>query len=340
MPGLSHARAALRATSGNGATLRPIARGRALAELKAALGRGRARRGGRDRAHRGGRAAGAMHRVRRRTMPLRATTPSRGDESGTPGAGGRAGHVMAARHRRLGRVRHGRGRGTGPRRGGTPGTRWGAVQGGRGRAALGRVGASAMAGEAGPRARKGQGRLGRAGRARRRGRAGADAPGPARPSRAAAEAGGHSGHTMATMSARLEHGGGRRGDTKLREEGGEGGRQREDRGSPRAVGRRAASGEPGWGRGGRARWGGERSCARRLGKGEGDFGGGGLAGGHRMAGRRRLQPPTHGAARAQGEGGWAARGAWGRPRLGRRAGPRWGRGASWAARPWLGRLAG
>jgi hypothetical protein len=125
---------------------------------------------------------------------------------------------------------------------------------------------------------------------------------------------------VAAMATRREHGGGRRGNTKPREEGGGGGRGREDRGSPRMVGRRRRRwARLGWGRGGRARWGGEDRARGGLGKGEGEGNfGRQLPGGPHMAGRRRLQPPADGAARA------------GARRLGRE-----GRGAgrSWAAKP-------
>jgi hypothetical protein len=140
----------LHAASGNGATPRPIAWGHALAELKAAPGRGRARRGGR--------AAGAAHRTRRRRAPRRATMLGLGDGSGTPGAGGRAGRAMAARHMRLGRATmagaggRGRGRARAPHR-----------EGG-GRAAPGRAGA----GERHRREPRGARRHGRAPRARQR----------------------------------------------------------------------------------------------------------------------------------------------------------------------------
>jgi hypothetical protein len=124
------------------------------------------------------------------------------------------------------------------------------------------------------------------------------------------------------MVARREHGSGRRGDTKPREEGGEGGREREDRGSPQA-----ASSEPGWGRGGHARWGGERSCAWSLGEGEGesDFGWG-AAGGWAPPGRVAAMAPTAragGGRLGHGAGcGWAAESAQGGA----------GGGAGWAAR--------
>jgi hypothetical protein len=137
------------------------------------------------------------------------------------------------------------------------------------------------------------------------------------------------------MAARREHGGGRRGNTNPREEGGEGGREREDRGSTWAVGRRAASGEPGWGRGGRARWGGERSCmwggGGGLGEGEGDFGGGAAGGwaplGRAAAPTARVGHGTRaGGGRLGREGGseQAATGPPSRPKAGEggRAGPR------------------
>jgi hypothetical protein len=114
---------------------------------------------------------------------------------------------------------------------------------------------------------------------------------------------------------------------------GRGGREREDQGSPWA-----ASGEPGWGRGGRVRWGGEGSCARGLGKGEGeaDFGGGWRVGPTRRGsgGSNRPRRARH-ARRGKAAG---PRGARGRPRLGRRASPRRGRGGELgrARGRWLG----
>jgi hypothetical protein len=145
---------------------------------------------------------------------------------------------------------------------------------------------------------------------------------------------------MATMAARREHGSGHRGGTKPREEGGRGGRGREDRGSPRTVGRRRRRARPRWGRGGRARWGGE-DCARGgLGKGEGEGNFGGAASGWAPRGRAAAAPTARGWRGARRGEAAGPRGARGRPQLGRRAGPRRGRGSragpwghGWAAEP-------
>jgi hypothetical protein len=110
--GPSRARAALRAAGDNEAMPRPTARGRALAELKAAPGRGEARQGER--------AAGAGPRPHQ----SRATTAGRTGtrrEGGRVGRQGRAGCVpWPARPGRHGRGKAGRrgwGRGA-PRAGG------------------------------------------------------------------------------------------------------------------------------------------------------------------------------------------------------------------------------
>jgi hypothetical protein len=272
----------LRAASGNGATPRltarsPSSRPRAIGTPRRAQGRAgvdtpRPRRAGAGHAE----AGGTGHAGATQDAAPRHHAGPRGREWDTgdaPGRRGRAGELAGA----SGRAER-------------------AAQGGRGRAAPGRAGASAMAGEAGPRAtvgevgpgpcaRKGQGRLGRAERAGHRGRAGTDAPGPARPSCAAAEAGGRAGHAMATpWPVALRPGCGEPGPAgrgrreqprasaiavsraprrqalrRHQAEGrrGAGGREREDRGSPWAVGRWAALGELGWCRGGHTRWGGD-----------------------------------------------------------------------------------
>jgi hypothetical protein len=78
------------------------------------------------------------------------------------------------------------------------------------------------------------------------------------------------------------------------------------------------------------RWGGERSCARGLGEGEGEGDFGGAAGGWAPHGRAAVAPTARAGRDTRAGGG----------RLGHRAGPRRERGASWAARPRLGRAQG
>jgi hypothetical protein len=70
---------------------------------------------------------------------------------------------------------------------------------------------------------------------------------------------------------------------------------------------------------------GDRAWGLGEGEREGGFGGR-LAGGPHTAGRQRRPNRPRRARRARRGGGWAARGARGRPRLGRRAGPRPGGG--------------
>jgi hypothetical protein len=177
--------------------------------------------------------------------------------------------------------------GPGPGAGGTP-------------ARPGRHGRGRGARRAGPRRRA----AGRASRWACHGRAMAETRGRGEPgpvgrgrrerARASAFTASHTGRgAVATMAAHRDHGDGRRGGTKPREEGARG----EGEGGPGltvgGVGR-ARMGQ------GRSREVGRRGIVRagvREGRGRGRFWGR-LAGGPHTAGQRRLQPPAQGAARA------------------------------------------